>query len=190
MRRQLRIADSGARPSRRKNEPGIFPAAYMRSSMSTVRGKKSMPSRTPVAALAVTRTMVLPRRPTTAPWDCVASFPVSNVSCLSLPLTGADTEMASAMVLLSPAQAGGSGGGGASCQSAGTPANPSARRLAADRPPRRSCAALLAAQPEPGDQGAVPLDVVGLHVVEQPPAPTHQHEQAAAAVVVLLVHLQ
>ena len=36
-------------PSRRKNEPGILPAAYMRSSMSTVRGKKSMPSRTDLA---------------------------------------------------------------------------------------------------------------------------------------------
>ena len=33
-------------PSRRKNEPGILPAAYVRSSMSTVRGKKSVPSRT------------------------------------------------------------------------------------------------------------------------------------------------
>ena len=50
----------GGRPSRRKNEPGILPAAYMRSSTSTVRGKKSMPSRTDLAALAVTRTMVSP----------------------------------------------------------------------------------------------------------------------------------
>ena len=30
-----------ARPSRLKNEPGIFPAAYMRSSTSTVSGRKS-----------------------------------------------------------------------------------------------------------------------------------------------------
>ena len=29
------------RPSRRKNEPGILPAAYIRSSTSTVSGKKS-----------------------------------------------------------------------------------------------------------------------------------------------------
>ena len=29
------------RPSRRKNEPGIRPAAYIRSSTSTVSGKKS-----------------------------------------------------------------------------------------------------------------------------------------------------
>ena len=47
MRRQVRMAWSVARPSRRKNEPGILPAAYIRSSMSTVRGKKSAPSRTP-----------------------------------------------------------------------------------------------------------------------------------------------
>ena len=44
--RQVRIASSLGRPSRRKNEPGILPAAYARSSTSTVNGKKSMPSRT------------------------------------------------------------------------------------------------------------------------------------------------
>ena len=41
MRRQVRMASSDGRPSRRKNEPGIRPRAYMRSSTSTVRGKKS-----------------------------------------------------------------------------------------------------------------------------------------------------
>ena len=51
------MAWSVALPSRRKNEPGILPAAYMRSSMSTVRGKKSMPSRTDLAAVAVTSTI-------------------------------------------------------------------------------------------------------------------------------------
>ena len=39
--RQVRIASSLGRPSRRKNEPGILPAAYILSSTSTVRGKKS-----------------------------------------------------------------------------------------------------------------------------------------------------
>ena len=39
--RQVRIASVDGRPSRRKNEPGILPAAYIRSSTSTVRGKKS-----------------------------------------------------------------------------------------------------------------------------------------------------
>ncbi len=45
IRRQVRIASSLGRPSRRKNEPGMRPAAYMRSSTSTVSGKKSKPSR-------------------------------------------------------------------------------------------------------------------------------------------------
>ena len=44
MRRQVRMASSDGRPSRRKNEPGMRPAAYMRSSQSTVSGKKSSPS--------------------------------------------------------------------------------------------------------------------------------------------------
>jgi hypothetical protein len=39
--RQERIASVPGRPSRRKNEPGMRPAAYMRSSTSTVSGKKS-----------------------------------------------------------------------------------------------------------------------------------------------------
>src|SRR5256885_14614271 len=66
--------------------------------MSTVRGKKSMPSRTPLSALAVTSTTVLPIFPTTAPCDWGARRPVSNVSVLSVPLIGPDTEMASAIV--------------------------------------------------------------------------------------------
>src|SRR5215207_7986959 len=56
MSRQVRMARSVGRPSRRKKLPGMRPAAYMRSSTSTVRGKKSMPSRMLRAALAVTRT--------------------------------------------------------------------------------------------------------------------------------------
>ncbi len=60
VRRHVRMASSVGRPSRRKKEPGIFPAAYARSSTSTVSGKKSMPSRTPDAALAVARTLLLP----------------------------------------------------------------------------------------------------------------------------------
>ena len=39
--RQVRIASSLGRPSRRKNEPGMRPAAYIRSSTSMVSGKKS-----------------------------------------------------------------------------------------------------------------------------------------------------
>ncbi len=39
--RQVRTASVDGRPSRRKNAPGMRPAAYMRSSTSTVSGKKS-----------------------------------------------------------------------------------------------------------------------------------------------------
>ena len=87
-------------PSRRKNEPGIFPAAYARSSMSTVRGKKSVPSRTDRAAVAVASRTVSPMRASTAPSANWANFPDSNVSVRSVPLIGPDTEMASAMMLL------------------------------------------------------------------------------------------
>ena len=77
MRRSVRMAWSEAFPSRRKNEPGILPAAYARSSMSTVRGKKSAPSRTERA-----------------------SFPASKDMVRSVPLIGTETEMASDMMLL------------------------------------------------------------------------------------------
>ena len=58
--RAVRIARSVGRPSRLKNPPGIFPAAYMRSSTSTVSGKKSAPSRASVRPCAVPSTTVSP----------------------------------------------------------------------------------------------------------------------------------
>ena len=91
--RAVRMAVSDGRPSRRKNEPGIFPAAYIRSSTSTVSGKKSIPSRTLESALAVASTTVSPSRATTAPCDCWARRPVSNDSVFDVPLTGAETLM-------------------------------------------------------------------------------------------------
>ena len=61
VRRQVRMAGSPGRPSRRKTPPGILPAAYMRSSTSTVSGKKSMPSRgfdvTTVLSMVVSPTL-------------------------------------------------------------------------------------------------------------------------------------
>ena len=48
----------------------------------------------------------------------------------------------------------------------------------------------LAAQADLGDDGAVALDVVLADVVEEPPALADQHQQAAPAVVVLLVLLE
>ena len=76
--RAVRIALSVGRPSRLKKPPGIFPAAYMRSSTSTVSGKKSAPSRASVRPWAVARTIVSPLRTTTAPSACLASLPVSR----------------------------------------------------------------------------------------------------------------
>src|SRR5205814_7292422 len=54
--------------------------------------------RTRRSAFAVTSATVSPIRATTAPCDCGASLPVSNDSVLGVPLMGADTEMASAIV--------------------------------------------------------------------------------------------
>ena len=71
--RAVSVPFSPARPSRLKNEPGILPAAYMRSSTSTVRGRKSASRRFPITA--VQNTMVSPARTTTAPVACLASLP-------------------------------------------------------------------------------------------------------------------
>ena len=56
--RQVRMASSDGRPSRRKNEPGIRPAAYIRSSTSTVSGKKSRLSLGFLDAVVADSTMV------------------------------------------------------------------------------------------------------------------------------------
>ncbi len=58
IRRHVRIASSDGRPSRRKKEPGILPAEYMRSSTSTVRGKKSSWSLGFLDAVVAERTIV------------------------------------------------------------------------------------------------------------------------------------
>ncbi len=58
IRRQVRMASSDGRPSRRKNEPGIRPAAYIRSSTSTVSGKKSRLSLGCLDAVVADRTIV------------------------------------------------------------------------------------------------------------------------------------
>jgi hypothetical protein len=80
MSRQVRIASSDGRPSRRKNEPGIRPAAYIRSSTSTVSGKKSRPSLGCLDAVVAESTTVSPSRVTRAePAAWRASLPVSNL---------------------------------------------------------------------------------------------------------------
>ena len=60
--RQARMAFSLGRPSRRKNEPGIRPTAYIFSSTSTVSGKKSMASRGVFCAVVADSSMVSPSR--------------------------------------------------------------------------------------------------------------------------------
>ncbi len=79
--RAVSVAFSPGRPSRLKKEPGILPAAYMRSSTSTVNGRKSTSRSWP--ATAVARTIVSPWRTTTAPEACLAILPVSKE--ISLP---------------------------------------------------------------------------------------------------------
>ena len=87
--RAVSVPFSPERPSRLKNEPGILPAAYMRSSTSTVRGRKSTSRRLPT--VAVLRTSVSPWRTTTAPEACLAIFPVSKV--ISDPAISTETEV-------------------------------------------------------------------------------------------------
>ncbi|GAB3972428.1 hypothetical protein GCM10027615_33430 [Plantactinospora veratri] len=77
--RQVRMASSLGRPSRRKNEPGIRPAAYIRSSTSTVSGKKSNCSFGCLLAVVAERTTVSPSWARTEPAACRASRPVEKV---------------------------------------------------------------------------------------------------------------
>ncbi len=73
------MASVEGRPSRRKNEPGMRPAAYIRSSTSTVSGKKSNWSLGCLPAAVVDSSMVSPSRyAATEPAACLARRPVSN----------------------------------------------------------------------------------------------------------------
>jgi hypothetical protein len=76
MKRQTRISRSASLPSRLKKPPGILPAADVFSTKSTVRGKKSIPSRG-VVDVTVTSTTVSPYCTTAAPAACLAMRPVS-----------------------------------------------------------------------------------------------------------------
>ena len=102
IKRQTRMACSLARPSRRKNEPGILPAAYMRSSTSTVRGKNEAFSRACFAPVAVTSTWVRPIDAITAPPASLAIRPASSVKSLSsAPCIDVETLFASVVILFS-----------------------------------------------------------------------------------------
>src|ERR1700730_8042103 len=93
--RAVSVAFSPGRPSRLKNEPGIFPSAYRRSSTSTVSGRKSTSRRLP--ATAVARTIVSPWRTTTAPDACLAILPLSKE--ISLPAISAEIRVTASLLI-------------------------------------------------------------------------------------------
>ena len=74
--RAASVASLPGRPSRRKKEPGILPMAYIRSSKSTVSGKKSMPGRGSPSLRAASST-VSPKRIVQAAVAFCASSPVA-----------------------------------------------------------------------------------------------------------------
>src|SRR5687768_11037852 len=88
---------SEARPSRRKKPPGILPAAYIRSSTSTVSGKKSPPRGSDEVPVAMT--VVSPTDARTAPPAWNARRPVSNLNT-SLPIFLSTEWISGAMCLL------------------------------------------------------------------------------------------
>ena len=89
--RATRVPFSPERPSRLKKDPGILPAEYMRSSTSTVSGRKSTSRGLP--AVAVPSTIVSPALTTTEPEACLARRPVSNV--ISVPPISTETRCTS-----------------------------------------------------------------------------------------------
>src|ERR1700729_3057499 len=93
--RAVSVPFSPGRPSRLKNEPGILPEAYMRSSTSTVSGREATSRRLP--ATAVQRTIVSPWRATIAPETCLAILPVSNE--ISLPAISTETRVTASLLI-------------------------------------------------------------------------------------------
>src|SRR4051794_7632909 len=209
VRRQVRIACSPGRPSRRKNEPGILPAAYIRSSTSTVRGKKSMPSRG-LLVTTVDSSVVSPSCTSTAPSASWASRPVSSDMTRPASLTGPETRIASEddaiwelpccggeprrfpVVRVRTAHAQRAGSGPWRLTTDDDVADLFARTILAKRGAdvRSSSLLVLPAKAELGDECPIPLDVVASEVVEQPPTATDEHQQPTARVMVLLVDLQ
>ena len=78
--RLVRVAFSEGLPSRLKNPPGNFPAAYDFSWYSTVRGKKSSPVFEVFVAVATASTTVSPYLAQTDPCACFAIQPDSSTS--------------------------------------------------------------------------------------------------------------
>src|SRR6187200_1762630 len=183
--RAVSVARSVARPSRLKKPPGIFPAAYIRSSTSTVRGKKSASGRESVRPTAVARIMVSPLRTTTAPSACFASLPVSKRSSAAPTSTDTVACCPVEMVLIpclfpSLFRFGGR-----------WRFEPAARRRREARSnahlPSRLRSSGLAPETELLDEGPIALEVLALQVVEEPPPAADELQQPAPRVVVLRV---
>src|SRR5689334_21525592 len=175
--RAVRIARSVGRPSRLKKPPGIFPAAYIRSSTSTVSGKKSAPSRGSIRPCAVASTIVSPDRTTTAPSACFASLPVSKV--ISRPPTVTLTSARRSVAI-------------AICCSS------TLLRESGDSSQRRGRRSLesplsgsgLPAQPQFLDQCPISLQVMLLEIVQEPTTSADELEQPAPRVVILRMRPQ
>src|SRR3954469_7392074 len=176
--RAVRVARSLALPSRLKKPPGIFPAAYIRSSTSTVSGKKSAPSRASILPVAAASTIVSPERTTTEPSACLAILPDSKVSSWSPTVTDTVATRGSVVVAMVSSTFRGEW----RFESA------SRARGSLKLPPSGLgwCGWFgLPPQTELLDEGAVALDVALLQVLQKPTATADQLEQAAARVVVL-----
>src|SRR5205823_6438257 len=176
--RAVRIARSVGRPSRLKKPPGIFPAAYIRSSTSTVSGKKSAPSRASARPWAVASTIVSPPRTTTAPSACFARWPVSKlISCVPI-WTETCARRSVAILINCPPLC---------LWRAGARASPMRWTRSNFHPP---CCSELAAQAELLDEGSIALEVVLLQVIQEAAALAYELEQPTSRVVVVLVGAQ
>src|SRR5437764_7789441 len=179
--RAVSVARSLARPSRLKKPPGILPAAYIRSSTSTVSGKKSAPSRASMRPWAVASTIVSPPRTTTAPSACFARWPVSKlISWFPIWMETCARRSVAILINCPPL----------CLWRAGARASPSAvlRWARSNFHPPDTWE--LAAQAELLDEGAVALEVVLLQVVQKAAAPPDELEQPAPRVMVVLVGAQ
>src|SRR2546423_6282126 len=176
--RAVRIAFSVGRPSRLKKPPGIFPAAYIRSSTSTVSGKKSAPSRGSCRPCAVASSMVSPERTTTAPSACLASFPVSNVISLP-PMVTSTFDWRCVATAISPPLPVREGGGLSQPRHTGL----------AQTPPS-GVDVELSPEAQLLDEGSIALEIVLLEIVQEPAPPADQLEQTAPRVMVLRVRAQ
>src|SRR5919201_5767962 len=172
--RAVKIARSVGRPSRLKNPPGILPAAYMRSSTSTVSGKKSAPSRASCLPIAVASTIVSPLRTTTAPSACFAIFPVSKLISRPPTVTLASAWRSVGIAISCPPLC--------FCGRVGTRVSVVDDARSNLQSPWLSG---LPAQPEFLDQCSIPLQILFLKVIQEPPPAADELQQPAARVVVL-----